>query len=98
MMKLTVAYCRVSTEDQASEGHSIEGQAAKLAAYAKLHDLGEVLTITDPGASGKDTNRPGLERVRKNTHLALVCGQGKWEDAVTNIQRAIRLDPRSAID
>ena len=27
---LTVAYCRVSTEEQATEGFSIEGQAEKL--------------------------------------------------------------------
>ncbi len=57
---LTVAYCRVSTEEQAAEGFSIEGQADKLAQYADLHDLGTVMTITDPGRSGKDLNRPGL--------------------------------------
>ncbi len=43
----------------------MEGQAAKLAAYANLHDLGEPVAVPDPGASGKDTKRPGLERVRK---------------------------------
>lgn len=57
---LTVAYCRVSTEEQAADGFSIEGQADKLAQYADLHDLGTVMTITDPGRSGKDLNRPGL--------------------------------------
>lgn len=30
-----------------------------------------------------------LEHVRRNTHLALVCGQGKWEDG--NIEDAQRL-------
>ncbi len=38
---LTLAYCRVSTEEQAEEGYSIEGQADKLRAYATLRDLGE---------------------------------------------------------
>lgn len=60
---LTVAYCRVSTEEQAAEGWSIEGQAGKLRAYAELHDLGPVTTIEDPGRSGKDMDRPGLQRL-----------------------------------
>ena len=59
----TVAYCRVSTEDQAEEGFSIDGQIAKLTDYARLHDLGEPLVVTDPGASGKNLDRPGLQRL-----------------------------------
>ena len=60
---LTVAYCRVSTEEQAAEGFSIEGQADKLRAYADLHDLGPVTVIQDPGASGRSLDRPGLQQV-----------------------------------
>lgn len=60
---LTVAYCRVSTEEQAAEGFSIDGQQAKLAAYAELHDLGQVTVVADPGASGKNLKRPGLQRL-----------------------------------
>ena len=58
-----MAYCRVSTDEQAAEGFSIEGQAEKLRAYATLHDLGEVTVVSDPGLSGKDTDRPGLQQV-----------------------------------
>ena len=32
---LTVAYCRVSTEEQAAEGFSIDGQTERLRAYAE---------------------------------------------------------------
>jgi len=60
---LTVAYCRVSTEEQAAEGFSIEGQAEKLKTYAELHDLGPVTVISDPGRSGKDLNRAGLQQL-----------------------------------
>lgn len=60
---LTVAYCRVSTEEQATEGFSITGQADKLRAYAELHDLGPVTVIEDPGRSGKDLERPGLQKL-----------------------------------
>lgn len=60
---LTVAYCRVSTEEQAAEGFSIEGQADKLRIYASLRDLGGVSVISDPGRSGKDMKRPGLQQL-----------------------------------
>lgn len=60
---LTVAYCRVSTEEQAAEGFSIEGQAEKLRAYAELHDLGPVTVIEDPGRSGKNLERPGFQQL-----------------------------------
>jgi DNA invertase Pin-like site-specific DNA recombinase len=60
---LTVAYVRVSTDEQAAEGFSIEGQAEKLRAYATLHDLGPVTVIEDPGWSGKNMDRPGLQQV-----------------------------------
>ena len=60
---LTVAYCRVSTEEQADEGFSIKGQADRLRAYAELHELGPVTVIEDPGRSGKDLLRPGLQQL-----------------------------------
>jgi len=60
---LTVAYCRVSTEEQAAEGFSIDGQQTKLTAYADLHDLGNVTVVSDPGASGKNLKRPGLQQL-----------------------------------
>lgn len=60
---LTLAYCRVSTEEQAEEGFSIEGQADKLRAYSTLRDLGQVTIIADPGMSGKNMLRPGLQQL-----------------------------------
>ena len=46
---LTLAYCRVSTEEQAEEGFSIEGQTERLRLYAQLRGLGDVTVVTDPG-------------------------------------------------
>jgi site-specific DNA recombinase len=60
---LTVGYVRVSTEEQAADGFSIEGQADKLRSYAALHDLGPLTLVADPGCSGKDMERPGLQRL-----------------------------------
>lgn len=67
---LTVAYCRVSTEEQAAEGFSIEAQAEKLRSYADLMELGEVLVVTDPGWSGKNLDRPGFKKSRQSARPA----------------------------
>ena len=57
-----IAYVRVSSEEQAREGVSLEAQASKLQAYAALHDLGPVTVFTDAGLSGRRAdNRPALQ-------------------------------------
>jgi len=56
-------YTRVSTEEQAKEGISLETQKAKIQAFASLKDLNLVEIITDEGVSGKDLNRPGVQRL-----------------------------------
>lgn len=58
----TVAYVRVSTERQATQGVSLEAQVSKLQAYAQLYDLEIVETITDAGLSASTLDRPGLQR------------------------------------
>jgi DNA invertase Pin-like site-specific DNA recombinase len=57
-----IAYVRVSTQDQADHGISLEAQAARLAAYADLYGLEVIETIVDAGESAKSLNRPGLQR------------------------------------
>ncbi len=74
---LTVAYCRVSTEEQAAEGFSIEGQAEKLRAYATLHDLGPRHgASTDPGRVGQEhrtaRTATGAARWSSDGHVAHV--------------------------
>jgi DNA invertase Pin-like site-specific DNA recombinase len=57
-----VGYGRVSTEEQAELGVSLEAQQVKLAAYASLYDLELVEVIVDAGVSAKSFNRLGLQR------------------------------------
>jgi len=57
-----LGYARVSTREQAAEGHSIAAQVAKIRAYAELHELELVEVIVDEGVSAKSLDRPGLER------------------------------------
>lgn len=57
-----VAYVRVSTEQQADKGHSLEAQKEKLAQYASLHDLEIVAFDADAGVSASSLDRPGLQK------------------------------------
>ena len=57
-----VAYLRVSTEDQAARGVSLEAQRAKIEAYAGLYDLELVAVVEDAGVSARTMDRPGLQR------------------------------------
>lgn len=59
-----VGYVRVSTEEQAREGVSLEAQAERIAAYATAHELELVGVEQDAGISGKvpPEQRPGLAR------------------------------------
>lgn len=56
-------YARVSTEEQAKEGDSIETQLQRLRSYVKFRDWLIQDEFVDPGWSGKDDNRPGLKRL-----------------------------------
>jgi len=71
-----IGYIRVSTDEQAREGISLENQKAKIAAYCELNDLSLVEIIEDAGKSGKDLNREGmqslLERIKGRKIEAVV--------------------------
>ncbi len=60
-MGRTVAYVRVSTEDQVE--YSPGAQAVRCRDYAGLHDLGAVEVVADEGFSGKNLERPGMRRL-----------------------------------
>lgn len=59
MKTFVVGYCRVSTEEQASEGLSLETQMEKIRSYCATYDL-ELLRIIVDDQSGKTMNRPGV--------------------------------------
>lgn len=62
-MKKVIGYIRVSTDEQASGGHSLPAQRAKLEQYAALYEVELVAIVEDAGASAKTINRPGLTAV-----------------------------------
>ena len=56
-----VGYVRVSTQQQADEGHSLRAQRDRLAAYCELYGLELVAVVADEGASASTMDgRPGL--------------------------------------
>ena len=62
-MSKVIAYCRVSTTEQAEGGISLEAQRRRLLAYAEAHDLHVLCVEEDAGISAKKTsNRPALQR------------------------------------
>ena len=55
-----IGYVRVSTEEQAREGISIEAQEERIRALATAKGWDLVEIIKDPGYSGKNLSRPGI--------------------------------------
>lgn len=56
----TAIYVRVSTLEQAQEGYSIDEQIDKLKKYCAAKDWNVYQIYKDPGFTGSNTNRPGL--------------------------------------
>jgi site-specific DNA recombinase len=63
-------YARVSTQEQV-EGTSMEFQDAQLTGYCALQNWTIINAYTDPGFSGKDGDRPGLERLLSDAKIGL---------------------------
>jgi len=60
MRSKVIGYIRVSTEEQATGGVSLEAQRAKLEQFCSLYDLDLVDVVTDAGLSATSLDRPGL--------------------------------------
>ena len=58
-------YVRVSTDEQAKDGHSIHAQISKLKAFATFNDW-EGTTYVDDGYSAKDLKRPEINALFKD--------------------------------
>lgn len=56
-----ILYARVSTDMQAEEGKSIAAQLAEMREYAAQRNWTIVAEFVDPGYTGTDMNRPGLQ-------------------------------------
>jgi DNA invertase Pin-like site-specific DNA recombinase len=68
-----IVYCRVSTDEQADKGISLDAQEAKGRAYVQLYDL-ELVEVIHDTATGKTLDRPGLQRALKMLRDGVVDG------------------------
>lgn len=59
-------YIRVSTDEQAKEGFSLQAQEDHLRQYAKAKGYEVYDVYSDEGYSGKDYNRPEIQRLFKD--------------------------------
>lgn len=57
MKRTAVGYIRVSTQDQATEGVSLQAQRAKIAAWCEVNDYELVEVFEDAGISGTSMDR-----------------------------------------
>jgi len=58
-----VGYVRVSTDEQARDGVSLEAQHARIRAYAEAKELKLSEILSDQGYSGKNLKRPALQEL-----------------------------------
>ena len=58
-----IGYGRVSMEEQATKGDSLEVQKKKIGQHCETHDLNLLRIVVDPGFSGKNLDRPGITEV-----------------------------------
>jgi len=62
-MTRVAIYTRVSTEDQAKEGFSLDAQKERLRMYCKAQGMEVVKEYVDDGHSGRNTNRPAYQQM-----------------------------------
>ena len=71
-MKYTALYLRVSTQEQAAEGYSIDEQAERLKNYCKAMGWLDTKLYIDAGCSGGDLNRPSLQDLIQDIKAAQI--------------------------
>lgn len=65
-MQRVAIYVRVSTQEQAENGNSLDFQIEKLKAYCQLHEYKIVDEYVDAGVSGAKSERPALNKLKKD--------------------------------
>jgi DNA invertase Pin-like site-specific DNA recombinase len=80
-----IGYARVSTEEQAEDGYSLDVQTARIRAMAVAQGVTLAEVILDPGESAKSLNRPGMARL-----LALVDARAVDTVIIAKLDRLTR--------
>lgn len=86
--KKVLGYCRVSSEEQAAHGISIEAQHEMLKAWSTMTQAGPIQIYSDPGFSGKNMNRPQLKQLLKECEAGCVSHVVVWK--LDRLSRSLR--------
>ena len=80
---VAVGYLRVSTEDQAREGFSLDAQRARIRAYCAAKGYTLLREFVDDGFSGRTTNRPAFQDLMRSVRDGIPAdGRNERVDAV----------------
>ena len=79
MSKVLAAYIRVSTQEQAQEGYSIDAQSKMLQAWSVVKGYDECKLYIDDGYSGKNLKRPAVQRLIEDCKAHRVDGVVVWK-------------------
>ncbi len=96
MKKTAVLYCRVSTDFQATNGVSIQNQQQLLKKYAQQNGYENIIELADEGFSGKNTNRPGFNKLldlvkQKKVNAVIVYSLSRFARNTMDTLRTIEL-------
>lgn len=69
----SIAYVRVSSEEQAAEGASLAAQEARIASYCAAMDWSVSQVIRDAGESAKTLQRPGMTKLLTDVRAGVVA-------------------------
>jgi putative DNA-invertase from lambdoid prophage Rac len=88
-------YCRVSTNAQATEGHSLPDQKSRIAGYCQAHGLpAPTQFFVDPGISGtvslqrREAGARMLSEIRKGDHIIVTRGDRLFRSAKNALEIA----------
>lgn len=85
---LTVGYLRVSSDEQALHGVSIDAQRGVMNGYRQMMELPELPTYEDAGFSGKNMNRPALRRLLADCEAGKISTVVVWK--LDRLSRSLR--------
>ncbi len=89
---IAVGYLRVSTEDQAREGFSLDAQRARIRSYCSAKGYTLRREFVDDGFSGRTTNRPAFQDLMRSVRDGIPADGGNERVDAVVVARFDRLN------
>ena len=88
MSKIPAGYIRVSSDEQAQHGISVDAQREILRAWGVVHQAGDVRLYEDAGFSGKNMERPALRQLLADVRAGEISAVVVWK--LDRLSRSLR--------